>query len=193
MPDPTLPGPDGAIVEVTAAAICGSDLHFYEGDYPLPEPVARGHEAVGTVVETGPDVLTVKVGDSVLVSSVAGCGTCAGCATRYLIMRLSGTPIFGSGALGGAQSELLAVPAADFQLLTIPDGTRHRRSAALDRQPGDRLGGRAMVSTSRLGCTVVCHRAWRRGPVCGLAARSALERARCSRVDPVVGGVGSGP
>ena len=41
VPDPTLPGPDGAIVEVTAAAICGSDLHFYEGDYPLPEPVAR--------------------------------------------------------------------------------------------------------------------------------------------------------
>jgi threonine dehydrogenase-like Zn-dependent dehydrogenase len=71
-PDPTLPGSDGAIVEVSAAGICGSDLHFYEGDYPLVEPVALGHEAIGTVVEKGADVRTVEVGDLVLVSSVAG-------------------------------------------------------------------------------------------------------------------------
>src|ERR1700748_1360687 len=80
-PDPSLPGPDGAIIAVTTTAICGSDLHFYEGDYPLFEPVPLGHEAVGTVVEIGPDVRTVSVGDLVLVSSVAGCGSCAGCAT----------------------------------------------------------------------------------------------------------------
>ena len=77
-PDPVLPGPDGAIVAVTATAICGSDLHFYEGDYPLLEPVALGHEAIGTVVEVGPDVRHVTVGDLVLVSSVAGCGHCVG-------------------------------------------------------------------------------------------------------------------
>ena len=121
-PDPVLPGPDGAIIEVTATAICGSDLHFWDGDYPLLEPVALGHEAVGTVVEAGPDVRSVKVGDLVLVSSVAGCGTCVGCATRDPITCLSGPQIFGSGGLGGAQSDLLAVPAADFQLLRIPDG-----------------------------------------------------------------------
>ena len=107
---------------MTATAICGSDLHFYDGDYPLLEPVALGHEAVGTVVEAGPDVRSVKVGDLVLVSSVAGCGTCVGCATRDPIPCLSGPQIFGSGGLGGAQSDLLAVPAADFQLLRIPDG-----------------------------------------------------------------------
>ena len=50
-PDPALPGPDGAIVEVSAAGICGSDLHFYEADFPMPDPIALGHEAVGTVVE----------------------------------------------------------------------------------------------------------------------------------------------
>ena len=121
-PDPVLPGPDGAIIEVSATAICGSDLHFWDGDYPLLEPVALGHEAVGTVVEAGPDVRSVKVGDLVLVSSVAGCGTCVGCATRDPITCLSGPQIFGSGGLGGAQSDLLAVPAADFQLLRIPDG-----------------------------------------------------------------------
>ncbi|ETW24956.1 dehydrogenase, partial [Mycobacterium gastri 'Wayne'] len=53
-PDPALTGPDGVIVAVSAAGICGSDLHFYDGDYPLAEPVALGHEAVGTVVEAGP-------------------------------------------------------------------------------------------------------------------------------------------
>ena len=72
VPDPVLPGPDGAVVQITTAAICGSDLHFYEGDYPLVEPVALGHEAIGTVVEKGADVRTVEVGDLVLVSSVAG-------------------------------------------------------------------------------------------------------------------------
>lgn len=50
-PDPGLPGADGAVVQVTATAICGSDLHFYEGDYPIAEPVALGHEAIGIVVE----------------------------------------------------------------------------------------------------------------------------------------------
>jgi 2-desacetyl-2-hydroxyethyl bacteriochlorophyllide A dehydrogenase len=121
VPDPRLPGADGAVVQVRSTAICGSDLHFYEGDYPLIAPVALGHEAVGTVVEVGPDVRTVRVGDEVLVSSVAGCGSCAGCATRDPVTCVDGPRIFGAGALGGAQSELLAVPAADFQLLRLPD------------------------------------------------------------------------
>ncbi|GAB7144091.1 alcohol dehydrogenase catalytic domain-containing protein [Mycobacterium riyadhense] len=121
-PDPALPGPDGVIIAVAAAGICGSDLHFYEGEYPLAESVALGHEAVGTVVEAGPQVRTVKVGDLVMVSSVAGCGACPGCATRDPVMCFSGLRIFGSGALGGAQADLLAVPAADFQVLKIPEG-----------------------------------------------------------------------
>ncbi|MBX7433667.1 alcohol dehydrogenase catalytic domain-containing protein [Mycobacterium sp. Y57] len=121
-PDPGLPGPDGAVVAVTAAAICGSDLHFLEGHYPIAQPVALGHEAIGVVVETGSDVRGFSAGDRVLVSSVAGCGHCAGCATRDPIRCVSGPQIFGSGLLGGAQADLLAVPAADFQLLAIPDG-----------------------------------------------------------------------
>ncbi|CQD14442.1 zinc-binding dehydrogenase [Mycobacterium lentiflavum] len=121
-PDPVLPGPDGAIVEVTAAGICGSDLHFYEADFPMPDPIALGHEAVGTVVAVGPEVRTVRAGDQVMVSSVTGCGKCAGCATRDPVMCYSGFQIFGGGLLGGAQADLLAVPAADFQLLKMPDG-----------------------------------------------------------------------
>lgn len=94
-PDPVLPGPDGAIVEVSAAGICGSDLHFYEADFPMPDPIALGHEAIGTVVEAGPQVRNVKVGDQVMVSSVAGCGSCAGCATRDPVLCHSGFQIFG--------------------------------------------------------------------------------------------------
>lgn len=122
VPDPTLPGPDGAVIEVRAAAICGSDLHFYEGDYPLAGPLALGHEAIGTVVEIGSDVGSFAKGDEVLVSSVAGCGSCVGCSTLDPVTCVSGPRVFGAGALGGAQSELLAVPAADFQLLRLPDG-----------------------------------------------------------------------
>ena len=120
VPDPALPGPDGAVVQITTAAICGSDLHFYEGDYLLATPLALGHEAIGTVVEVGPEVRTVKVGDPVLISSVAGCGHCVGCDTKDPITCVSGPLIFGSGVLGGAQAELLAVPSADFQLHRLP-------------------------------------------------------------------------
>lgn len=121
-PDPALTGPDGVIVEVSAAGICGSDLHFYEGDYPMVEPIALGHEAVGTVVEAGPEVRTVQVGDEVLVSSVAGCGACPGCATNDPVMCHSGLNIFGGGVLPGAQTDLLAVHAADFQVRKVPVG-----------------------------------------------------------------------
>ncbi len=81
-----------------------------------------GHEAVGTVVEIGPEVTGFAVGDRVLVSSVAGCGHCGGCATQDPIRCVQGPQIFGTGFLGGAQAELLAVPAANFQLLKMPDG-----------------------------------------------------------------------
>src|ERR1700761_9108630 len=121
-PDPALPGPGGAIVSVSSAGICGSDLHFYEGDFPMVDPLTLGHEAVGTVVAVGRDVRNVKVGDAVMVSSVTGCGACPGCATRDPVMCYAGFQIFGGGVLGGAQADLLAVPAADFQLLKMPEG-----------------------------------------------------------------------
>jgi 2-desacetyl-2-hydroxyethyl bacteriochlorophyllide A dehydrogenase len=116
--DPVLPGANGAVVTVAQSAICGSDLHFYDGDMGVSESGLRiGHEAVGTVAEVGSDVRTVKVGDRVLISSITGCGACEGCATgNPILCRTSGPKVFGSGELGGAQAEALAVPGADFQL-----------------------------------------------------------------------------
>jgi 2-desacetyl-2-hydroxyethyl bacteriochlorophyllide A dehydrogenase len=182
-PDPVLPGPTGAVVQVTAAAICGSDLHFYEGDYPLFQPVSLGHEAIGTVVEVGTDVHTVKVGDHVLVSSVAGCGACAGCATKDPILCASGPQIFGSGVLGGAQAELMAVPAADFQLLKMPENISTEQALLLTdnlatgwaaAQRADiPVGGTAVV----IGLGAV--------GLCALRSALFLGAARVFAVDPV--------
>ncbi len=182
-PDPVLPGPTGAIVQVTAAAICGSDLHFYEGDYPLFQPVSLGHEAVGNVVEVGSDVHSVNVGYHVIVSSVAGCGACAGCATMDPIQCVSGPQVFGSGVLGGAQAELIAVPAADFQLLKMPENISTEQALLLTdnlatgwsaaKRADIPVGGTAVVIG--LGAVGLC------------AVRSALflGAARVFAVDPV--------
>ncbi|MBI3214276.1 MAG: alcohol dehydrogenase catalytic domain-containing protein [Mycobacterium sp.] len=184
-PDPVLPGPDGAIIAVTATAICGSDLHFYEGDYPLIEPVALGHEAVGTVVEIGPDVHGVAVGDEVLVSSVAGCGSCVGCTTLDPITCLSGPQIFGSGALGGAQADLLAVPAADFQLLRIPDGIDTEEALLLTDNLATGWAG-AQRADIPPGGTVVVFGLGAVG-LCAVRSAIALGAGTVFAVDPVAG------
>ena len=184
-PDPGLPGPDGAVIEVTASAICGSDLHFYEGDFPLGEPVALGHEAVGVVVDVGPDVRTVRVGDSVLVSSVAGCGGCVGCASGDPVTCLSGPQIFGSGVLGGAQSDLLAVPAADFQLLAVPEDVDSEEALLLTDNLATGWAGAQRADIPPGGTVVV----FGLGAVGLCAVRSAivLGAGTVFAVDPVEG------
>lgn len=183
--DAVLPGPDGAVVAVTTTAICGSDLHFYEGDYPLSQPVPLGHEAVGTVVELGSEVRSVRVGDRVLVSSVAGCGSCAGCATADPVTCVAGLRIFGSGALGGAQSELLAVPAADFQLLPIPDGIDTEAALLLTDNLATGWAGAQRADITH-GDTVVV---FGLGAVGLCAVRSAIAQGAGTvfAVDPVAG------
>lgn len=182
-PDPALPAPDGAIVRVEAASICGSDLHFLEGHYPIADPIPLGHEAVGTVVETGSQVTNFTKGDRVLVSSVAGCGHCAGCATRDPIKCLDGPRIFGSGALGGAQAELLAVPAADFQLLTIPDNIDTEQALLLtdNLATGWAAAKRADIP---IGGTVAVIGLGAVG-MCSLRSALTLGAARVFAVDPV--------
>jgi 2-desacetyl-2-hydroxyethyl bacteriochlorophyllide A dehydrogenase len=121
-PDPVVPGPDGAVVAVEATAICGSDLHFYDGDIPVAGPLPVGHEFIGTVTDVGPAVRRLAPGDRVLAASVTGCGRCDGCWTGDPVTCVDGPRVFGSGALPGGQATRVAVPAADFQLHTIPDG-----------------------------------------------------------------------
>jgi 2-desacetyl-2-hydroxyethyl bacteriochlorophyllide A dehydrogenase len=121
-PDPTPPGPAGAVVMVEATAICGSDLHFYDGDLPLVQPLSVGHEFIGTVAAVGAEVRALAVGDRVMASCLASCGSCPGCAAGDPVRCVNGVEVFGSGVLPGGQAGAVAVPAADFVLQKIPDG-----------------------------------------------------------------------
>ncbi len=184
VPDPDLPGPDGAVVQVEASAICGSDLHFYDGDLPL-FPIAIGHEVVGRVVAVGPDVRTVAVGDRVLVASVTGCGHCAGCATLDPVACEHGPLVFGGGELGGGQADLLAVHAADFQLLAVPEGVDDEAALLLTDNLGTGWTGARRADIAPGGTVVVLGA----GAVGLCAVRSALVlgAARVLVVDPVAG------
>lgn len=74
------PGPGELLVRVEAAGLCHSDLSVVDGNRPRPTPMALGHEAAGEVIETGPGVTDVAVGDHVVLVFVPRCGTCAECA-----------------------------------------------------------------------------------------------------------------
>lgn len=182
-PDPVPPGRDGAVVQVEAASICGSDLHFYDGDLPL-FPVAAGHEAIGRVVEVGPDVRRFAVGDRVLVASVAGCGACDRCALGDSVT-CPGSRIFGAGELGGAQSELLAVPVADFQLLAVPDGLDDHAALLLTDALATGWTG-ALRADVTPGSTVLVLGLGAIG-LCAVRAAYAQGAARVLVADPVAG------
>src|SRR5689334_22711531 len=80
VPDPTILNPHDAIVKVTTAAICGSDLHLYDGYIPTMEKGdILGHETMGEVVEVGPAVRNVKIGDRIVIPFDIGCGHCEFC------------------------------------------------------------------------------------------------------------------
>ncbi|WP_244928383.1 alcohol dehydrogenase catalytic domain-containing protein [Nocardioides sp. W7] len=183
-PDPTLPGPDGAIVQVEATSICGSDLHFYDGDLPM-YPVAVGHEAIGRIVEAGPDVRRFAVGDRVLIASVAGCGACDRCALGDSVTCVQGGKVFGAGELGGAQSDLVAVPVADFQLLAVPEGMSDEAALLLTDNLATGWAGAQRADFAPGGTVVVLGL----GAVgqCAVRASYALGAGRVLVADPVAG------
>lgn len=127
-PDPCLETPRDALVRVTRAAICGSDLHLYRG-LPLPDTgFAVGHEAVGVVEDAGAAVDTLRRGDRVLISCTLGCGTCASCRAGLFsgcaVTTAGGTHsnVLGfSAAHPGGQAELVRVPFADVNAFRIPE------------------------------------------------------------------------
>jgi 2-desacetyl-2-hydroxyethyl bacteriochlorophyllide A dehydrogenase len=183
-PDPELPGADGAIVEVELAAICGSDLHFYDGDIAV-YPIAPGHEVVGTVVEAGPELRRINVGDRVLVSCVASCGACPGCLAGDPVRCDAGPQIFGAGELGGGQASLLAVPVADFQCLPVPDGVDDEAALLLTDNLATGWAGAQRADIPPGGTVVVLGL----GAVGLCAVRAALAQGagRVLAADPVAG------
>jgi len=180
--EPTIEEPLDAIIEITTANICGSDLHPYEGRADMDAGMVLGHENMGVVAEVGDGVHRVKVGDRVSVPFNLACGTCRNCndgwTSACLRANPSGNPGAGygypkMGPFWGGQAEFLRVPYADFNLLELPAGTEHESDFTMlsDIFPtgyhGTELAG---ISP---GKTVAIFGA---GPVGLMAAHSALLR-----------------
>lgn len=172
VPDPEILDPTDAVIRLELSAICGSDLHFYHGKAPMLPGDRLGHEGVGVVEEVGDGVETIRPGDRVAVAFNVVCGECWFCRNGQHSLceefRNLGAGTFG-GELGGLQAELARVPAADHNLLRLPDDLDDDRALFL----GDILTTGyygASIAGIRPGDTVAVVGA---GPVGLLAAQSA--------------------
>ncbi len=141
VPDPKILNPRDAVIKITSTAICGSDLHLLDGFIPAMEPGdIMGHEFMGEVVEKGPEVKNLKVGDRVVVPFTIACGRCFFCNKQLWSLCDNSNPsariaetmngfstsgIFGYshiyGGYAGGQAEYARVPYADVGPLKVPD------------------------------------------------------------------------
>ncbi len=142
VPDPKILNPRDAIVKITSTAICGSDLHLYDGFIPtMKSGDILGHEFMGEVVELGASVKNLQVGDRVVVPFTISCGSCYFCSrdlsslcdnsnpNAWMAEKLYGysaAGLFGYshlfGGYAGGQAEYARVPFADVGLFKIPEG-----------------------------------------------------------------------
>jgi glutathione-independent formaldehyde dehydrogenase len=121
--------PHGVILKVAASNICGSDQHMVRGRTTAPEGLPLGHEITGEVVEAGPDVEFIKVGDLVSVPFNIACGRCRNCKEGKTGVCLNVNPDRPGSAYGyvdmggwvGGQAEYVLVPYADWNVLKFPD------------------------------------------------------------------------
>ncbi len=129
---PEIEKPDDIIVRITSTAICGSDLHLIHGMVPnLPEDYIIGHEPMGVVEETGPEVTKVKKGDRVIIPFTVACGECYYCRHQLESQCDHSNPhgesggYFGYsetfGGYAGGQAEWMRVPFGNFTPFRIPD------------------------------------------------------------------------
>src|SRR6516165_1129830 len=123
VPDPEITDDGDVIVRVDAVTICGTDLHILKGDVPaVRDGRILGHEAVGTVEETGDSVRRLRPGDRVLVSCISACGICRYCReARYGQCTEGGGWVLGH-KIDGTQAEYVRVPYADNSTFRVPDG-----------------------------------------------------------------------
>jgi 2-desacetyl-2-hydroxyethyl bacteriochlorophyllide A dehydrogenase len=125
VPEPELIDAGDAIVRIEATGVCGSDLHIYHGRVQIEPGFTIGHEYVGTVIEAGPGVHDVQVGDRVLGCFQTACGRCYFCRLG-LFHKCDSSRTFGHGAalgaLQGTQAERALVPNADLVLRKVPAG-----------------------------------------------------------------------
>ena len=121
--DPKIEDPTDAVVKIDTTTICGTDLHILKGDVPtVDEGRTLGHEAVGTVVETGSAVMNVREGDKVLVSCISACGRCMYCKQGMYSQCLNGGGWILGHLVDGVQAEYARAPFADNSLYKVPEG-----------------------------------------------------------------------
>ena len=127
VPSPEVAHPADALVRVSLAGICGTDLHVIAGDFAGIAPGAVvGHEFVGEIIAAGPAVTRLRVGDKVMASDFTACGCCRWC-DRGDHWECTDRAFFGTGSsfgppLSGAQAEIVRVPHADTTLGLVPKG-----------------------------------------------------------------------
>ena len=192
VPQPSIQHPNDALVRITSTCICGSDLHMYEGRTAAQPGIVFGHENLGIVQEVGSAVVSIRVGDRVVMPFNVACGFCKNCQAGFTGFCLTVNPGFAGGAYGyvamgpytGGQAEFLRVPFADFNCLKLPPGTEHEADFAMlaDIFPTGYHG--CELADVRPGETVAVYGA---GPVGLMAAYSAMLRgaARTFVVDRV--------
>lgn len=125
---PSIQHPNDVIVRVTSTAICGSDLHMYEGRTAAQAGIVFGHENLGIVEELGSGVTSLSRGDHVVMPFNVACGFCKNCMAGDTAFCITVNPGFAGGAYGyvsmgpyeGGQAEYLRVPYADFNCLKLP-------------------------------------------------------------------------
>lgn len=140
--DPTIQAPTDAIIRVTSTAICGSDLHIYNGMFPQPRNMVLGHEFMGIVEDIGSGISNLKKGDRVVVPFPIACGHCHFCdmdlhthcensnpehyGPEGGLMKGKGGALFGYtdlyGGYDGGQAEYVRVPYANIGPRKVPDG-----------------------------------------------------------------------
>jgi len=189
VPEPTIVNERDAIVRISSTAICGSDLHLYNGFVPtMQSGDIVGHEFMGEVVETGPAVQNLKAGDRVVVPFPIACGACAQCRRGLFSLCENTNPnawmaeklwgyspagIYGyshlTGGYPGGQAEYARVPFADVNPLKIPEGMADEQALFLsDILPTGYMG--AEMCNIQPGDTLAV---WGCGPVGQFAIKSA--------------------
>jgi len=190
VPDPRIEEPRDAIVKVTSCAICGSDLHLFDGFMPgMKSGDVMGHEFMGEVVEVGRDNRRLKVGDRVVVPFTICCGECEQCRRgNFSVCERSNrnkglqekafghatAGLFGytqlTGGYAGGQAEYVRVPYADVAPVVIPEGLTDEQVLFL----GDIFptGWQAAVQCDIQPTDTVA--IWGAGPVGQFAIRSAI-------------------
>ncbi|WP_007024491.1 glutathione-independent formaldehyde dehydrogenase [Saccharomonospora iraqiensis] len=137
--DPRIEDPTDVLVRITTTAICGSDLHMYEGRTAAEPGIVFGHENMGIVEEVGSGVASVRKGDRVVLPFNIACGFCRNCLAGNTAFCLTANPGFAGSAYGyvgmgpykGGQAEYLRVPFADFNCLHLPPGEEHEDDFAM--------------------------------------------------------------